>query len=1533
MQLAAAGTPGAPGAPAHLVTDAADQETARALAFSEAAAIASLHAQAYSVINIRALVPVVLDLASSTFTKWRGLFLITLGKYALSDHVLADAVYPDVPSWLRMDCLVLSWLFGTISAELHEIVYSPASTARHVWLALEQQFIGNKETRALYLDAEFRNFAQGDLSISDYCRKLKAMADALGDLGEPVHDRTLVLSVLRGLNAKFSYMAALLKRQKPFPSFIDVRSDLLLEELTMGPRSSTPSTALVATAPAAPRGSVPGAPSGGGGGGGTGSSRRRRRNGNGKGGHSGNGSTGTPSAPPGSSANTAGAPPAWPPTVYNPWTGTIQLWPGQLHPRQVPGMCPPQRQGAAPPGGAPQPHALTAAHTYGNLPQPAPTAGYAPPQAWYPAPGTPVAPAAPWPMPAPMAPSWDQQALANAFSTMTLAAPPTTDWYMDSGASSHMTSDTGTLSRSLPPTTSTPSSIVVGDGSLLPVVSTGSTCFGSLNLNNVLVTPKLIKNLISVRQFTTDNSVSVEFDPFGLSVKDLTSRNEIVRCNSSGPLYPLHLPASAPRFTALLADASSLWHQRLGHLGHEALSRLASASAISCNKNTSSPICHACQLGRHVRLPFGTSQSRALKIFDLIHCDLWTSPVPSVSGYKYYLVILDDYSHYLWTFPLRLKSDTFATISHFFSYVATQFGTTIKCVQSDNGREFDNSSARSFFLTHGVALRMSCPYTSQQNGKAERIIRSTNNVVRSLMFQASLPSSYWVEALHTATYLLNRQPSKTLNFATPFFALYGVHPSYSHLRVFGCKCYPNLSATAPHKLAPRSTLCVFLGYPLEHKGYRCLDLATNRVIISRHVTFDESSFPFAERDTPVPSTNLDFLMEFDYAPAPIGPVHLAGTGSPLGAPVASTVPAPPGRAPASSVSPTRSVQAVSCAPVDHDASSPGAPGSPPTTAPPAPPAAVVAPCAPAAGPAPASASPGAVVALYAPADGPVPAPPLPVAVAASAPAAGLPPGAVPIPPVTNSHTMVTRGKRGFRQHVDRLNLHAAALSPVPTTYRGPLADPNWRQAMDEEFLALQSNNTWTLVPRPPNANIVTGKWIFRHKLNSDGTLDRYKARWVLRGFTQRPGVDFDETFSPVVKPATVRTVLTLALSQDWPVHQLDVKNAFLHGTLTETVYCSQPSGFVDSSKPEFVCRLNRSLYGLKQAPRAWYSRFASYLLQLGFVEAKSDTSLFIYRREGETVYLLLYVDDIVLTASSTSVLRRTIDALQREFPMKDLGPLEHFLGISVTRSSGTIFLSQRQYTLEILDRAGMTACKPCSTPVDTQSKVSSDGAPVEDATFYRSLAGALQYLTFTRPDIAYAVQQVCLYMHDPREPHLAAVKRILRYLCGTVDYGLRLHRAPVSDLVVYSDADWAGCPDTRKSTSGYAVFLGDNLVSWSSKRQHTVSRSSAEAEYRAVANAVAEASWLRQLLQELLSPLRRATLVYCDNVSAVYLSTNPVQHQRTKHVEIDLHFVRERVALGEVRVLHVPTSSQYADIFTKGLPTTVFTEFRSSLHV
>ncbi|XP_021735132.1 uncharacterized protein LOC110701816 [Chenopodium quinoa] len=378
----------------------------------------------------------------------------------------------------------------------------------------------------------------------------------------------------------------------------------------------------------------------------------------------------------------------------------------------------------------------------------------------------------------------------------------------------------------------------------------------------------------------------------------------------------------------------------------------------------------------------------------------------------------------------------------------------------------------------------------------------------------------------------------------------------------------------------------------------------------------------------------------------------------------------------------------------------------------------------------------------------------------------------------------------------------------------------------------------------------------------------------------------------------------------------------------------QTLGFKDPDKPDHVCLLEKSLYGLKQAPRAWYKRFADFVATIGFANSKSDTSLFIYRHGNDTAYILLYVDDIVLTALSDSLRRHIISRLNSEFAMKDLGPLSYFLGIAVTRGKNGLFLSQKKYAEEILEKAGMENCKPSPTHVDTKGKLSTqEGALYDDPTSYRRLCGALQYLTFTRPDISYVVQQVCLFMHSPLVEQLDALKRILRYIRGTTYFGLQLHKSSVSSLVSYTDADWGGCPDTRRSTSGYCVYLGDNLISWSSKRQPTLSKSSCEAEYRGVANVVSESCWVRNLLLELFLPISKATLVYCDNVIAIYLSSNPVQHQRTKHIEMDVHFVREKVQKGEVRVLHVPSRYQIADIFTKVLPKVLFDDFRDSLSV
>ncbi|KAJ9566714.1 hypothetical protein OSB04_002680 [Centaurea solstitialis] len=417
-------------------------------------------------------------------------------------------------------------------------------------------------------------------------------------------------------------------------------------------------------------------------------------------------------------------------------------------------------------------------------------------------------------------------------------------------------------------------------------------------------------------------------------------------------------------------------------------------------------------------------------------------------------------------------------------------------------------------------------------------------------------------------------------------------------------------------------------------------------------------------------------------------------------------------------------------------------------------------------------------------------------------------------------------------------------------------------------LNLHTTSTPPISPIPTSVSAVRCMWLFHRKFKADGSLKRYKVCLVVNGKSQTVGIDCHKTFSPVVKPATRRTVLSLVVSQAWPIHQLDVKNAFLHGDLHESVFMHQPPGFVDNRFWSHVYRLGKSLYRLKQAPHAWYTRFASFITLWGFRSSICESSLFVYQHAHHRAYLLLYVNDIVLTASDPDLLRSIIAALSQEFSMTDLGALHHFLGITATRDEHGLFLSQASYTCDILQRASIASCKPSTTLVDTSTKLSATASePLVDGTIYRTLAGALQYLTLMPIHLCYCTFLaiiLCLGLQSVSPLSLAQVQRL-----NTVVLLMQFLKPLVSEK--------------------------------SPLKLHV--------------------------------PLRKVTIVYCDNVSAVFLSHNPVQHQRTKHVEIDIHFVREKVRLGQVRVLHIPSSLQYANILTKGLPRYLYQQFQSSLTV
>ncbi|XP_071689292.1 uncharacterized mitochondrial protein AtMg00810-like [Rutidosis leptorrhynchoides] len=399
----------------------------------------------------------------------------------------------------------------------------------------------------------------------------------------------------------------------------------------------------------------------------------------------------------------------------------------------------------------------------------------------------------------------------------------------------------------------------------------------------------------------------------------------------------------------------------------------------------------------------------------------------------------------------------------------------------------------------------------------------------------------------------------------------------------------------------------------------------------------------------------------------------------------------------------------------------------------------------------------------------------------------------------------------------------------------------------------------------------------------------------------------------------------------WHLHQLDVKNAFLNGHLTENVFMEQPLGFINSKFPGHVCQLKKALYGLKQAPRAWFQCLSASLVLLGFTCSRANPSLFIYKKGMCVLYLLVYVDDIILTGNNSSTIAGFITRLHQEFAIKDLGKLSCFLGLEVSYTDYGLFLSQTKYAHHILVRAKLLDSKPISIPLPTVASFTTDGIPFDDPTYYRSLVGALQYLTITHPDISYTVNQVSQFLQAPTLDHFQAVKRIIRYIKGTIHYGLTFYHSPKTSILGYSDADWARCIETRCFTYEYSIFLGSNLVSWSAKKQPMVAHSSCESEYRALANTTAEIVWITHLLRELHTlPPDRPTIL-CDNKSALFLSQNLVSHKRSKHIDIDYHFVCELVTSGKLHTKFVPTNLQFADIFAKSLPRPLFESFRSKL--
>ncbi|KAJ9552678.1 hypothetical protein OSB04_016723 [Centaurea solstitialis] len=489
----------------------------------------------------------------------------------------------------------------------------------------------------------------------------------------------------------------------------------------------------------------------------------------------------------------------------------------------------------------------------------------------------------------------------------------------------------------------------------------------------------------------------------------------------------------------------------------------------------------------------------------------------------------------------------------------------------------------------------------------------------------------------------------------------------------------------------------------------------------------------------------------------------------------------------------------------------------------------------------------------------------------------------------------------------------------PTRVSDALQDSDWVTAMQEELNQFEALKVWRLVKLPECKSVIDTKWLFKNKRDANNIFVRNKARLVAKGYHQQEGIDYDETFAPVARLEAIRMFLAYAAYKDFTGFQMDVKTAFLYGHLKEEVYVAQPEGFVGKEHPDYVYVLDNALYGLKQAPRAWYDELSKHLLSKGFKKRSVDSTLFLMKEGEHIVVIQIYVDDIIFGSTSRELCKKFETVMTEEFKMSMMGEINFFLGLQVRQFSDGIFINQSKYIFDLLKKYDMSGCRSIGTLMATGNSIGPDheGKDV-DLRNYRSMVGSLMYLTASRPDIMFATCVCARYQAKPKESHLAAVKRIFRYLKGTPYYGIWYPKGLGFELQAYTDADYGGCNMDRKSTSGYLQFLGNKLVSWASKKQQGISTSTAESEYVAAASCCSQVLWMQSQLRDYGLEYKKIP-IYCDSKSAIAISANPVQQSKTKHIDIRYHFLKDNVEKENIELYFVNTEYQLADLFTKAL--------------
>jgi transposase InsO family protein len=1061
-------------------------------------------------------------------------------------------------------------------------------------------------------------------------------------------------------------------------------------------------------------------------------------------------------------------------------------------------------------------------------------------------------------------------------------------WIIDTGATNHMT---GNLSNLYDLRNILQCPVGLPNGSNAVATKEGSvTLDGNFVLKNVLYVPGLTCNLISVSQLVDHSKCIVKFTDNICVMQDRTSRMLIGAGERRDGLYHFQ---GIPRIKAMKVEKVEfldILHQRLGHPSMKVTKLIPVGGS---NKNSSlNKCCDVCQRAKQTRETFSVSDFRASDVFELIHCDLW-GPYRTVSscGASYFLTIVDDYSRSVWIYLLVDKKEVPKTMNMFFSMVERQFNKQVKTVRSDNGTEF--TCMKSYFFEKGIIFQTSCVGTPQQNGRVERKHQHILNVARALRFQGCLPIYFWGECVLTAGYLINRTPSSVLNGKTPYSILYGREPTYDHLRVFGSLCYAHKHGRLGDKFESRSRRCIFVGYPFGKKGWRLYDLETNEFFVSRDVKFSETEFPFASSsgDTPKLLSSVEMV---DLESPEEDRLVVRGRRH------VDNVPEQ-GSEQARELD-QKEEQGVQAGELEQEEELGVQAGEGELL-----------------GRGHRQKQTSVLLRNY-----------VTHTIQKLSPSSQTPTPrhlsgtAYPIAHYVNCNNFSLR---------HRTFLAAINAEREPITFSEAVKDKRWQEAMQQEIQALENNETWHIADLPPNKKALGCKWVYKIKYNSDGTVDRYKARLVILGNHQVEGIDYTETFAPVAKMTTVRVLLAVAAAKNWEVHQMDVHNAFLHGDLQEEVYMKLPPGFQVSLSGK-VCKLRKSLYGLKQAPRCWFAKLSTALKAYGFQQSISDYSLFSMHRGTIHLHVLVYVDDLIVSGNNSAAIQRFKSYLSACFHMKDLGVLKYFLGVEVARGPGGFFLCQRKYALDIISEVGLLGARPASVPLEQNHRLAlSTSKVLIDPEPYRRLVGRLIYLCFTRPDLSYSVHVLSQFMQQPREAHWQAALRVVRFLKRSPGQGILLSSKSELRLHGWCDADWAGCPLTRRSLTGWLVFLGVSPVSWKTKKQHTVSRSSAEAEYRSMAVTTCELKWLKGILSSLGVLHTIPMTLHCDSQAALHISQNPVFHERTKHIEVDCHFVRDAILNGVVQTKFVPSHEQLADILTKALGTRQYDYFLRKLGI